>query len=234
VIKHFLVPHLSLTNQLRYFPCASMAGKRSKKRSTAIDPLASLFFKSSPTLCTVFSFCSVSDLSRLECVCRQVLIRNCGFTSSLNCQILLIMRHAATHAYEHCHARCTFCTWLTAVSISLHVQICCSFLYNELVQDLHYIDRATTAALDPVSVLGEERMAVLCGTFSCRTVAKALTSRKCRICEADTPFFSVLACERQCQECFATAPIARLCSLEYAKVSSKRSHSVALVSQVLY
>eukprot|EP00953_Heterococcus_sp_UTEX-ZZ885_P013259 7577-Heterococcus_DN1.PRE.1 len=89
------------------------------------------------------------------------------------------------------------------------------FLRNELAHDLHYIDRATPAALDPVSVHGEERIAVLCGTFSYRTVAKSLS--KCCICLKDTPFFSLLACARQCQDCFATAPAARVCSLEYAK-----------------
>jgi hypothetical protein len=52
---------------------ASMGKRSTQKRRTQIDPLASLFFTSSLTMSKVFSFCSVSDLSRLECVCRQVL-----------------------------------------------------------------------------------------------------------------------------------------------------------------
>jgi hypothetical protein len=98
-----------------------------------------------------------------------------------------------------------------------------STLRDETQQEHHYEHLATAAVLDPGNALGADKLQALVERFSKRTVAIELANRGCRLCGEDTNTFSLLACARQCDQCFYRHLAATMCSLQYAEVSLKSS-----------
>jgi hypothetical protein len=107
---------------------------------------------------------------------------------------------------------------------------------QESLRDAHYADRiplldphvyyqldeATGERLSAVPFIGigEERLKALVAAVGAKRVAAALTHTKCtgpNCSGAATPWFSYLACARQCKACFRAAP-AELCTMSFAKV----------------
>jgi hypothetical protein len=119
--------------------------------------------------------------------------------------------------------------WLRYVIIQISPNLTACFLRSqhnstlrgETQQEHHYEQLATAAVLDPVNALGADKLQTLVERFSKRTVAIELTSRACRLCGEETDTFSLLACGRQCDQCFYRHPAATMCSLDYAEVSLK-------------
>jgi hypothetical protein len=89
------------------------------------------------------------------------------------------------------------------------------------------------AELDKAGYIGEEKRTNLlqwCGGV--RQLAIELTNKKCSACAVDTPMFIYLHGKRFCGGCFRGGDAAKLCSIEYAKVSDS-PHQLILLSQRL-
>jgi hypothetical protein len=90
----------------------------------------------------------------------------------------------------------------------------CRSLLEETSQDRYYARHVVPSKLDPLGRVGQERLDWLCTMFSRRQTVINLTKRTC--CHGiTTTKFALLACERQCDDCFDDT---RTCTLEYAKV----------------
>jgi hypothetical protein len=108
-----------------------------------------------------------------------------------------------------------------------------STLRDETQHEHHDEHLATAAILDPCNALGEDKLEALIERFSKRMVVVQLTNRECRLCGDDADTFSLLMCERLCEECFYEHPDAKMCSLEFAQVRLMSSYPYMFYAGVL-